>query len=222
MPPSIRDIGLLSFANPLSSYSPTRISPGAPSSHQTHTTNRIMCTTTQYLFQCSHAASHRFRNAVCDAKGTPECQLRDLNSVLPEPCHRCTVTARAWPILNVLNLKPNKEQELYQDTWHIPSRCFIDCGFGNLDPFGAEEGDFPALPEQKPKRRKSVRLWEQFGNKDGDGPYSQLVAKVKRSKRTSPCCVDESEYGAFEATRLEECEDRVESRIVDSHCESLQ
>ncbi|KIW30648.1 uncharacterized protein PV07_06376 [Cladophialophora immunda] len=118
------------------------------------------------------------------------------------------------------------EQELgIDDIWYVPSRCFIDVGFRTIDPFSKEQVSEPPTPTS-PSTRHSI----------DDDPLAPPLTptKIKISdpnicrrllhrltmKKVSPCCARETQYGGYEATRIEGRDHRVNGVISDSLCES--
>ena len=185
-----------------------------------------MCSTTQYLYSCSHPATHRFRNSRCPTPNSRSCRIRDGNLYLPQMCRYCLARGRSKPLFNLLP-PPYKTapdgQEVYNEEWHVPSRCFVDIGFRTLDPFGT--GQDAGSPEQtlrvSPQKLNFDTLTElvAMGEIDCCGQLKAWPRKLRREP--SPCCLKERRLGAFEATRLEGYQDRLEGRIIDSACVSI-
>lgn len=224
-----------------------------------------MCTTTQYLYACQHPATHRFRNSVCPYVSRPAnrqnalaknvCRIIDQNTILPHDCETCEdrkarakaqgSSSGSWRSgLNVFGPRQVPEKDLYQDTWYIPTRCFVDVGFQTLDPFGTgEDLETPQTPKSPAadrdddddmfgKARLPLLMEEELSDcspkskpkvrDHGDRRRNMKPPEIKRDKRQpSPCCVKERRKGAYQVTRLEGCEDRFEGRIVDSCCRSI-
>ena len=177
-----------------------------------------MCTTSQYLYVCSHPASYRFRTSICLNPASSSCRIRDDNSVLPYTCSKCAPERRVRnakqggkPIMQTTDMNIMVARK----TWYIPSRCFIDTGFQNLNPFGSgievdsHENARPRSP-LSPISRLPL-------NKNGRGAG---FSATKQPRHPSPCCLKSRRTGAYQATRLEGLEDRQRGRIVDSFCGS--
>jgi hypothetical protein len=182
-----------------------------------------MCTTTKYLFNCGHEATHRFRSDMCSQARSRHCHIRDTNKWLSFTCRKCSANRLGWWRKYCSGTQQNNET--YDDAWCIPSRCFVDVGYSNLDPFGTETGSKPvspmsAVPALTESPRKTQSAWASFP-RDGRNRCGRLLERI-RLKNSSPCCEDWSQKGAYQAVRLEGCSDRIEGRIVDNHCESLQ
>ena len=124
-----------------------------------------MCTTSQYFYSCAHPATHRFRNSLCararNPRGTSRarCRIRDDNENLSYPCPRCHQRAEREEVLHrspvgVKRTKIPGRREVHtlemrhvrEAVWFVPSRCFIDIGYSNLDPFGVGEEERPCSP----------------------------------------------------------------------------
>lgn len=175
-----------------------------------------MCTTSQYLYNCSHPASYRFRTSICRDPASSTCRIRDENSFLPYTCTKCAAKTRTR--------KGADERSRYstdikimvaKKTWHIPSRCFVDAGFQNLDPFGT------GIETETPNRARPQSLLISTPG----GPLTMDETGISdralgHPRDPSPCCLKSSRIGAFQATRLEGVEDRQRGRIVDSFCGS--
>lgn len=172
-----------------------------------------MCATSQYLYFCSHPASYRFRTGICRNPASSSCRIRDENCVLHFPCHRCSTKTRSAG--ERIKRSTDTNIMVAKNTWYIPSRCFIDTGFQNLDPFGT------GIP---------VESADQAGSQSPLSPISRvpLFMKAKSTnvigcgepRQPSPCCLKSRRMGAYQATRLEGPEDRHRGRIVDSFCGS--
>ena len=187
-----------------------------------------MCTTTQYLYSCSHQATHRFRNRKCEFPNSRICRVRDDDAYLPYMCRHCIAKGRTRPLFNFFGPMPTNEKNLYHDTWHIPSRCFVDVGFRNLDPFKTGKLDELETPKSSPSPARSAarmtfETLTQRAAMDEIDCCGQLKAWPRKLKREpSPCCLNQRRNGAFETTRLEGCEYRIEGRIIDSGCQSRE
>ncbi|KAH0836273.1 hypothetical protein AYO21_10205 [Fonsecaea monophora] len=180
-----------------------------------------MCTTKRYLFLCSHPATHRFRDTMCNSPSVRGCQVRDYNVFLADPCQKCS--SRGMP--SVHTAFGGCQESGADDIWYIPSRCFIDVGFRTLSPFSEGDASEPPTPTS-PSTRQSI----------DDGPLGspQTPTKLKTSdpnicrrllrrltmRKLSPCCARETQYGGYEATRVEGRDNRVNGVIRDSLCES--
>ena len=178
-----------------------------------------MCTTSQYLYICSHPASYRFRTGICRNPTSSSCRIRDENAMLPYACPKCAAKSRTR------NGKQANERErqntditimVAKKTWYIPSRCFIDIGFQNLDPFGTgiEAESVDQAGPQSPLSAISKVPLIRDGRTANDGTTGP-------PRQPSPCCLKSRRMGAYQATRLEGMEDRQRGRIVDSFCGSL-
>ena len=177
-----------------------------------------MCTTSQYLYNCSHPASYRFRTSICRDPASSTCRIRDENSFLPYTCPKCAAKTRTR------KGKQADERSRYstdikimvaKKTWHIPSRCFVDAGFQNLDPFG-----MGIETETANRARPQSPLTPTPG-----GPLTMDETGIsdrahEHPRHLSPCCLKSSKMGAYQATRLEGVEDRQRGRIMDSLCGS--
>lgn len=192
-----------------------------------------MCTTNQVLFVCSHQATHRFRTGVCRLANRGRCKIYDATEILSFPCMDCAA------IFNDTRRKcgdgrdrPFQEQgplpnTLLNATWHVPSRCFVDAGFQTLNPFGVPEAREnaaqslvrPHRPEFSPSgmhvelvSNPSPVLTDTYGRR--------RVSKGNQNRQLNSCCMRETREGAYQATRLEGREERINGRIMDSFCES--
>ncbi|KAF7505650.1 hypothetical protein GJ744_000585 [Endocarpon pusillum] len=178
-----------------------------------------MCTTSQYLYNCSHPASYRFRTSTCRDPASSTCRIRDENSFLPYTCTKCAANTRT----RKGKLETDERNRYSTDvkimvakkTWHIPSRCFVDAGFQNLDPFGV------GIETETPNR---ARLQSPLTSIPGGALTMDETGISDRvlghPRDLSPCCLKSSGRGAYQATRLEGVEDRERGRIVDSFCDS--
>lgn len=183
-----------------------------------------MCTTVQYFFSCGHPSTHRFRTETCAALNSRACRVNDTDSWLGFPCRRCTLVRLAHGIK--IRTPPEADTLEYNDIWHIPSRCFVDVGFRTLDPFRDDESQpvsplSPAPTILSPTTLRTSSRWSQFG-KDDRSTCAKLIARVMRFKKISPCCEDRARRGAVPAVRLEGRENRIEGRLMDDHCVSVQ
>ncbi len=181
-----------------------------------------MCITTQYLFNCSHEATHRFRSDMCSTARTRDCRIQDTNNWINFPCRKCAKSQqhlwqRWWT-------GSRRDSPNYDDFWHIPSRCFVDVGFRTLDPFATGNRSEPLSPlspapppTESMSARKTQSIWASL---QSSNRCSRLLEKM-RLKHSSPCCETQTQQGAFPAVRLEGPSDRLQGRIVDDHCESL-
>jgi len=172
-----------------------------------------MCTTRQYLFLCSHPATHRFRNAVCDAPSVWGCRIHDFNVYLRLPCTKCA--DRGMPAMY------GQHDFAFDDQWHIPSRCFIDVGFQTLNPFD-ESGRRRAswtMSSEDPSTPPLTPL-SPVPPKHHQDRYKRLISLLTNSKKPSPCCARETRRGAVLATRSEDEDDRPGGRIIENRCES--
>jgi hypothetical protein len=183
-----------------------------------------MCTTTRYLYLCSHPATYRFRTSLCPlAKSTsnptspvptysnrthyysaPKCRIADTNTYLPAACPKCAGKSRTRNGKQAgeqIRKMLDREGVVKRVDWYVPSRCFIDAGFSNLDPFGT------GLKDAKAGEFAEGEMEEQG---QGQG----------RRRQPSPCCEKARRMGPYQSTRLEGEEDRMRGRIVDSFCGS--
>ena len=181
-----------------------------------------MCITKQYLFNCGHEATHRFHSDMCPTARTRSCCIRDVNEWLSFPCRKCARNGHGGWKRYCAGLQ--QDSDTYNDVWHVPSRCFVDVGFKTLDPFAREPRSEPVspmspapAPTEATPARKRQSMWASFPSSNR---CSWLLEKM-RLKHSSPCCESSAQKGAFQAVRLEGCNDRIEGRIVDNHCESL-
>ena len=176
-----------------------------------------MCTTRRYLFLCSHPATHRFRNELCQSPSVRGCQIRDYNVFLRYPCQKCRNCGMA-PVLSGLG---NDQEPQYDDIWQIPSRCFVDVGFRKLHPFGEEASELasstssprqsidedPLAPPLSPTKCKS------------DANICKKLLRRLTMRKPSPCCATEAHRGAFQATRIEGRDYRVDG-FIPARCNS--
>lgn len=169
-----------------------------------------MCTTTQFVYSCAHPASHQFRSSICGQQ--PHCKITDTDAILPHACRACKRRAlRRWnsrlhdmvrsrqesdvrdfeigsPWSDGFDLELPKD--LQNKRWYIPSRCFIDIGFSNLDPFdtgrGVEEGHQKSKPWASTccdrARRDGVYQATRL-----EGPEYRIRGKIVDSKCGSQC-----------------------------------
>jgi hypothetical protein len=193
-----------------------------------------MCSTIQYLFSCGHPATHRFRNQQCPQSTGRVCRIRDTNKLLVGECRKCLIEReqrqREVNRSGTKDLAPRCE-----DTWYVPTRCFIDVGFRSLDPFNAEPASEPASPLSPLvpltpltpltppliPAAKTESAWDGLPTGKPDrSPIERLFPRLCK-KRRSPCCKDKTLADAFQAVRLEDFDARIEGRIMDNHCESV-
>lgn len=140
-----------------------------------------MCTTTQFLFQCRHEATTRFRVGICGHAGSPSCQIEKTIITIPKVCHNCKRAARKVDPALAEKIKHMEYRDQHDAippldyTWHIPTRCFHDPGFARLDPFAADRAkqsrtisidDEIISPRSgasiKPKASNSRGKWQEF------------------------------------------------------------
>ena len=180
-----------------------------------------MCTTVRYYFGCDHPATHRYRSDTCAAPHTRACRVKDTNRRLQFSCRRCLLRQG-------INVQILAEHEITEpsDIWHIPTRCFVDVGFRTLDPFRDDKSQpvsplspTPTILSPLTCRTPSTR--RHLPN-DDRSKCAKLFAKVMRFKKISPCCEERARRGAYPAVRLEDIENRIEGRVMDDHCESLE
>jgi hypothetical protein len=177
-----------------------------------------MCVTNEYIFSCKHPASYRFRTSICRNPASSSCRIRDENSMLPYACPKCAAKSRTRN-----GKRENERIRQRQDInimvarkiWYIPSRCFIDTGFQNLDPFGTGFG-VETVDQARAKTPLSP-ISKIPLIMDGRSASANIAAQVPQP---SPCCLRSRRMGAYQATRLEGIEDRQRGRIVDSFCGS--
>jgi hypothetical protein len=192
-----------------------------------------MCTTNQVLFVCSHQATHRFRTSVCRQANRGRCKIYDATEILSFPCMDCAAIVkdkrrkcgdgRHRPFQEECPL-PNG---LLNTTWHVPSRCFVDAGFQTLDPFGVpEDRENAAQTLVRPHTAEFSPSGMHMGLVANRSPVLTdkrgrwRVSKGNQNWQLSSCCLRETREGAYEATRLEGREERINGRIIDSFCES--
>lgn len=185
-----------------------------------------MCTTVQYLFRCGHPATHRFRNQLCQQSKCRVCRIRDTNKFLEGECRKCQQIPQKRQQSSRF-----KEPAAFEDTWFIPTRCFVDIGYRTLDPFHSgtepEEDSMspltsvpPPLPIS-PVTPKTESAWGLLTSpKSEKSPLERFFPRLRRHKKTGPCCDELSLEDALQAVRLEDFEARIEGRIMDNHCES--
>jgi hypothetical protein len=177
-----------------------------------------MCTTSQYLYVCFHAASYRFRTSICHSPASSSCHIRDENSILPYACSKCGVRSRTR---NGKHASKRARQQtdisimVAKKIWYIPSRCFIDTGFQTLDPFGT--GIEAESTDQADPRSPLSPIFKVPLIMDATSIKARGTGKPQQP---SPCCLNSRRNGAYQATRLEGLEDRERGRIVDSFCGS--
>lgn len=216
---SLRDLHislwvLLQFSSPFRGHlqqSPAGIAPGIQNLVE-------MCTTSQYVYICSHPASYRFRTNICRNPVSSSCRIRDENAVLPYTCCKCvakTRTRNGRRAGEEIRQRTDVSIMVAKKTWYIPSRCFVDIGFQNLDPFGKgheAESAYQADPRAAlPIESKISTILD---------ATTQTNVATSQSRQPSPCCCRSKRMGAYQATRLEGVEDRQWGRIVDSFCGS--
>lgn len=187
-------------------------------------TDESMCITTQYFFGCGHPATHRFRTQLCQHSKGRVCRIRDTNKFLDGECRRCQEVRQKSQ-----QSSRSKEPAAFEDTWYIPTRCFVDVGYRTLDPFHAEpENDsIPPLTSVPPPlpitliTPKTESLWGALTSpRTEKSPLERFFPRFRRHKETSPCRDELSLADAVQAVRLEDFDSRFEGRIMDSHCES--
>ncbi|KIX93307.1 uncharacterized protein Z520_10950 [Fonsecaea multimorphosa CBS 102226] len=180
-----------------------------------------MCTTKRYLFLCCHPATHRFRNTLCDSPSVRGCQVRDFNIILGHPCKKCSDHGLAS-----MHMDLGAEQESgADDVWYIPTRCFVDAGFRTLDPFKKAETSEPSTPTSQSTRHSVdedplTPPLTPTKIKASDPNFCRRLLRRLTLKKLSPCCTLETQYGGYEATRIEGLDNRVDGVIRDSFCES--
>lgn len=193
-----------------------------------------MCTTTRYFFICSHPATYRFRNELCEFSGIRGCQVTDYNHFLRVPCRRCKQRG-IQPIPAVDGSLD--DPELWDNVWYVPRRCFIDVGFQSLNPFEDDRNKVADLEELDSSSSSAERRgeeppvldldlvsWPTETTSDGVQKTHNLCMKILRRltrRKASPCCMRESENGAFETCRLECRSSRINGVIKEDHCESI-
>ena len=177
-----------------------------------------MCTTNQYVYTCSHPAAYRFRTGICCNPASRSCRIRDENFVLPYTCPRCAAKARTQngkERIEQIRQKPDNNILVAKKTWYIPSRCFIDSGFQNLDPFGT--GLETEGADQAGRRPAFSSISKLSSIREGTNANDEFM---KKSQQPISCCLESRRMGAYRATRLEGLGDRVGGKIVDSLCRS--
>jgi hypothetical protein len=175
------------------------------------------------MFSCGHPAAHHFRNEACSLSTTRLCHIKDTDSWLRFPCRRCIIVRQA----NGIKVKTAEDavHDEYNDVWHIPSRCFVDVGFRTLDPFREDKLEpvspcSPAPTILSPTSR-STSAWSHF-TKDDRSKCAKLLSRVMKFRKVSPCCEERQRRGAYPAVRLEGRENRIEGRVMDDHCQSME
>jgi len=175
-----------------------------------------MCTTRRYLFLCSHPATHRFRNEICDLPGVRGCRVRDYNVRLRHPCSKCRNRGMA-------SVYTGEQEPEYDDTWHIPSRCFVNVGFQKLDPFRVDsiEPSTATATSPRPSIDEDPLALPLTPTRTKNAKQNICRRLLRRfsPRKTSPCCVGEAQNGAIEATRIEGREYRVNG-VIPARCES--
>jgi hypothetical protein len=177
-----------------------------------------MCTTRRYYFVCSHPATYRFRNHLCDCPSVRGCKVRDYNVYLCHPCQKCRNIG--MPSIYTCGDEPK-----HTDVWHIPSRCFVDVGFRSINPFREEDDDSKPGSSTALSRRQST----------DEGPLTPPAIPTKAVpaesnvcwrllrrltvRKPTPCCAIETLRGALEATRIEGRDCRV-AGVIPARCES--
>lgn len=176
-----------------------------------------MCTTRRYLFLCSHPATHRFRNETCESPSVRSCQIRDYNVYLRHPCQKCRSRGMA-------SMYTGEQEPEYSDIWHIPSRCFVDVGFQKLDPFKKDDDADPAGSSPSPLRQSIDQdpLEPPLSPTKIKGSDINICRRFLRRltmRKPSPCCAHETQSGAYEATRVEGRDNRIDG-VIPARCES--
>ena len=85
----------------------------------------------------------------------------------------------------------------------------------------------PTLPLLVTDVPRTASLWDQLPSPRTErSPVEKFMPKFsglfQRQKKASPCCDEKSFADTFQAVRLEDYNARIEGRIMDNHCESLQ
>lgn len=176
-----------------------------------------MCTTDQYIYICSHPAAYRFRTAICRNPTSHQCRIRNENSVLPYTCPKCAAKTGARngnQVVEKIRQRTDIDIMVVKKTWYIPSRCFIDTGFQNLDPFGT---GLEAERANQAHRQPSV-LFTSRPLSSSNGARAN-VEVMGEPRQPSPCCPKSKRIDAYPAMRLEGLGGREMGRIVDSFCE---
>ena len=178
-----------------------------------------MCVTTQYLFSCGHAATHRFRTELCGSSKSRKCHVKDINKWLAFTCRKCSKNKQGWWKKQVAGPPPGEEED--DEVWYVPSRCFVDIGFSNLDPFAANGDEEELSPRSSSP--EPVPLTPRTRSRHSYIPQrcENFLNRMARHKKPSDCCDAVARRGAVQAVRLEGRSDRVGGRIVDNHCESI-
>lgn len=199
------------------SYRNHFISP--PPSSQVSFSSATMCTTRRYHFLCSHPATHRFRDTVCESSSLRGCQVRDYDVYLQHPCQKCSKRGMA-------SVRPGfaNQECAFEDTWYVPRRCFVDVGFHNLNPFDEEKPPEPpstlASPvEQVVDQCPLTPPLPAPVPDDGPNLCQRLIRRLTK-KKPSPCCAREARYGAYEAVRIKGRDHRVGGAMRENRCES--
>lgn len=183
-----------------------------------------MCITTQYFWLCGHPATHRFRTQLCQHSKGRICRIRDTNKFLEGACRKCQQVRQKRR-----QSSRRKEPAAFEDTWYIPTRCFVDIGYRTLDPFHVNPECDPISPLTSvppyfpitPTSPKTESLWGTLRSPRVEkSPLERFFPKLRWHKKTSPCCDELSLADAIQVVRLEEFDARIEGRIMDNHCES--
>ena len=176
-----------------------------------------MCTTRRYHFLCSHPATHRFRNEVCESPSVRGCLVKDFTVYLRHPCQKCRNRGMA-------SMHTGEQEPEYGDVWHIPSRCFVDVGFRKLDPFREEENSEPEsstafTPRESIDQDPLTPPLTPTKTRDAELNLCWRLLRRLTMRKPSPCCVSERSRGALEATRIEGRDYRVDG-VIPARCES--
>jgi hypothetical protein len=177
-----------------------------------------MCTTRRYLFLCSHPATHRFRNEICESPSVRGCRVQDYHVYLRQPCVKCQQRGMA-------SVYTGEKEPIYEDLWHIPPRCFVDIGFQKLDPFEVNG----TMSETSSVTSMCVR--QSIDQDPLERPLTPTKVKNIQSnicrrflrrltlRKPSPCCISESINGGIEATRIEGRHYRIDG-LIPARCVS--
>ena len=142
------------------------------------------------------------------------------NVYLRHPCQKCKKSG----IASVgAGFGVDRSPE-YDDTWHIPSRCFVDVGFQKLDPFGKGEVSEPSTPTSASIRSSldedplALPL-SPTKARNADANICRKLLRRLTMRKPSPCCATEAQRGGYQATRIEGRDYRVDG-FIPGRCQS--
>ena len=174
-----------------------------------------MCVTTQYFYCCWHPATRGFRNGVCPARKSQTCHVRHEHKMLTTMCRWCDSHDRSRPPFHLF-APDRSSDDVFNDTWYVPSRGFVDIGFRTLDPFKVQARlpNFVRNIRETPDRTAA----EEAEGVDGSASQSrrinqlwQIEVEIQETRPSTPS-IQARRRGPLEADRLDDCDARTRRR----------